>query len=1239
MMEISYELYPGEVNQDIIEVCNHHWVDESGKLWWGLPGGTFSDFIDRLLSYDQDWKGDTWTPVDVKETTESRARDLLLASLLFPFRMLSSVASAEYVVLPLVEYFVKGEYTILSGSGAVASMLLSVENPDGMTEVLREIPLRNEKLKVNDWVNLSEWMSLLETAGSVVQYEAYRSMIKTSKTNRVTAERGALYTALADVANANSAAVRLSERRGSIGKRISTYMSKVRTFKAEVDSAPRRRPVMKRIATENLISVLREPIRHMTGKAPKDCMVYRTRRCERIRIAACPGVTIMHILGTKMVYFLTEEDLKSMKFVAMSHSMWHMYAATLDMEYYKDPVLTADDPLDVELKQIAGQLEGFITLLANKIVKTGKRFDLLKQQIVGLEDLRISISRLWDVYMDILRHSVYMRMQDYLGRYLHELFEAYTSILGGHLAVEGRASQVAELIATYTPLGFKVTDDMRRFEHILSDMPISAVQDFGRFSKIVFAYDVNPIYSYIHRVNAMRKPNPIGEATFDQGSSYSYTTRPATAAENKEREDKYKCALHVLLAIADIRRTTLPLVKTDMLDDATAMVWSDMVAFFRENKIAMRVNTKALRRAMYDVPAVWRDRARSQADLLVTKGEMPTTPWAGAYLDIENLFLYEQRGDPDLHILKATSVPDKDPLVVLSNTGFIPRVTPCRNSDGRRDPLRGDMIMDYLAGKAPTRASAIDHIRSHDALCTTSDKIETNKYPLKTRVTTGLCAEARRVQSEFEYNNGRVLTNVPGFTVGVDPADIKRRIYSSIRADLAPDMTRIFGSLDLSSWSTGMHWDIQEWTNQVLRFAYDGGDDNFAVLDKCTKGSLMMRAQSDIRLVSRNTIGANYEGVDGKRNTLMHCALWYLARCDAYEEGVEGTMRAFLYIDDGAMVLECKKDEAIEITKTLRKSILKTYVRYGFKFSVLKTVFSEVYMQFLNEIYFHGIHVGYGFRALCHTAAQTFPPLATVSEELAVISSGIRGAAVSGGHVLRLMAGYHAILSLYMEGVIGNKGRCFAEISGIVQALALLIPTNAGGFGTPTLTQLTSNLAGNRDVEKLDRCRKLMTMARVRLSSASHLLKGYMAGYLGMTAEIPADRVPDRVTTAHPASSLIGPGRRTLAVAEAALSVARHQPARVLLTDYLRSGVNPSKNSVAAAFASYAAVLNQKLPMTMVDRALATDPYAAIVTLVDKIAKSDKVSNLLTNRQVKSMNRKYYGDARNRITGLAEYVR
>ncbi len=71
----------------------------------------------------------------------------------------------------------------------------------------------------------------------------------------------------------------------------------------------------------------------------KKSMVYATKRSKDVRILALKDVCLVQLSKREPWLLFTSKDVKSLKFVVMSHSMWHFYGATIAMEYIEPTVL------------------------------------------------------------------------------------------------------------------------------------------------------------------------------------------------------------------------------------------------------------------------------------------------------------------------------------------------------------------------------------------------------------------------------------------------------------------------------------------------------------------------------------------------------------------------------------------------------------------------------------------------------------------------------------------------------------------------------------------------------------------------------------------------------------------------------------------------------------------------------------------------------------------------------------
>jgi hypothetical protein len=1213
-MDIAeYSVDPKDDVSNAIELANAHWIDDDGNYKWGTPKGTWKDFCDRVLANDKFWSGEVYRPTTSVEVDETSSRDLLLSTFVFPFHVVAKYADpiVQDGIIPLLNALNPSK--VHFGSRSVFRLVAMAGSKD-MGDLVH---FSRSSEKACDFPEFSGFATAMSVSTGTNWKDVDSAIKRSTKIDHEVMDKGKCFLNLAGLANYLESQMAQGYRRG-------------KTTKAALKWSNHREQELEDAELAKMDDLYHEEYPqseyiHDEFNSSSAKGIGRVGQESKFRSMSSTRVAVIR-LGREY-HVLTKQDILSLKFAAMGHSMWHMYSATLALEYEPTDVVDDIDPRLSETDKNS-------ILAARKVAKDASRMltqlgmdseSVSKQEVVPYPKLMASLGDLWEWYMFVLNESIRIGRHDCLGRYLNEMFSIYTARLGGDLMAATVNESIRELVEEYGDLGFRPGADTAALLAILRTMPQSAIQDFGRLAKIVPAYDVNPIYSYMDRAAKMSKQNPRGKA--EMTGDFTTRVKQVDASTHQKTMNKLKSASRIMLAVADVRARALDMMTDDDREAMTDEPYPIILAKLKSMQRSVATAIKFRHQPDIPVPIGLRSAAKSQAKLLVDTGRMPDNEWAGGYLDVSSTLAYTQRGDPDLAILKATAVVSGRLRVAMSNISGAPRATPTRLNDGQREKGSGTMVTDYLLDKFPSRSQSLAFVAEHVPIASTSDKIETVKWPFKTRVITSMCAEGRRIQGEYEHNNGKVLVHVPGFMMGISPADRLKRTYATLRQDTKPGVSRIYGSLDLSSFSQGMHWDIQEETNDVLYDAY--GLDKVAQkkLEMCTLGAYMIRVESNLRLFMVNSTGSNFEGLDGKRNTFMHCTLWYLARCEAYRAGVEAPMRAFLYIDDGAFSLEEEDEKISDTVRTLREALITVYTSYGFKLNLSKTVISTSYMQFLNELFLHGIHIGYGFRALCHTAAQSFPTAATVSEELAVITGGIRGSGVAGGHSLRLLVGYTYILWLYTIGVVGSKGYALRCESGYILALVLWLPTIAGGFGLPSWTRLFSNLSGNRDAEKLDAVACIAWVIRryfpERFRRFAAFVKTEMAGARKHTAAF----MPDRVTIAHPGTARFGDMGRNVKIAENALELCKNPKAEVLIREFLRTGGRPEKGGVAEILVNTVVRAPVRLPMAYVEKALSTEPKAAIVTLITKVASSFLVSRVLTPMEIKSYNRMYVASA------------
>ena len=90
-------------------------------------------------------------------------------------------------------------------------------------------------------------------------------------------------------------------------------------------------------------------------------------------------------------------------------------------------------------------------------------------------------------------------------------------------------------------------------------------------------------------------------------------------------------------------------------------------------------------------------------------------------------------------------------------------------------------------------------------------------------------------------------------------------------------------------------------------------------LIRMQRGAIMVHNSNHVYLIHTNTRGADFEGLRGAHNTFIHSALWYLARCWSFRNGIDGTMIAKLVIDDGAFGIKMPKAIGANSEEVIRR--------------------------------------------------------------------------------------------------------------------------------------------------------------------------------------------------------------------------------------------------------------------------------------------------------------------------------
>lgn len=1213
MDKSEYLFQEDDLPVGMLDVCAPYWSEEKGIVGYALPGGTFEDFIKRMLKNERLW-GERGYQVSTRrlQKTKELAADLNLANYMFPFKT-GKNRSNPIVTHCIVPFMQRWRGDVYQGTGAIYKMISLMDNDTVFRNQVTALSNKKPGEKGKFLTDFATFATLFAVGTSLNSGDAGVAVMKLTEVDEKLVNKAISYSGLADIANIATYVMRASRRNGQIGKRFRKQLKKV----SILDRMMKDSESKDEEALEMLDRFHRGVYKEMCGKKSAVRLSYRTTRSPRIRISAVNGFALVVFPDINAAFVFSNEDLKNLKFAAMSHSMWNWHAGTIDQEY-TEPVMPA---FFREQKEAALDLSVLGQIFEGKDAAHDyfeEKWNVYhNQEVVPKERTKMFTLKLWKLYIETITTHNEIRTVDHLGRMWHEMFEVYTTHFAGRLAEQQLKVQKIELFDKYGDMGFPIKSYYRRFERILDCLPFSVAQDLGRIAKIVPCFNINTAAAFLERCEAMDNPNPIGTATYIGNNEFHLNERLI----DPYAEARFKCAMKLLIASGEFRKCAYAVLDDDTSEALENEPFSAILSYLKEHSIPFRTNIRMLDAMDCQVPLNHMAGAIDAARDFIQTGILPIEVFAGAFIDISGVYSYKERGDPDLANLKSSALPPEDINIALGLHDDLDRMTVTRDQKGVRSNAPTSMIESYLMNQYPSRGKAVRKNKMQPAHYSASCKMETNKAPGKTRIIISGCARARRIQSEFEYNNGVNMRHIPGFTMGMSPIELQKRFYLAIAEKLNPDLVNLSVSLDLSSFSTGMHVEPQVWCNQVLAVAYDRPEIN-DIMD-LTIGSIMYVNTRGWLMAKRNWRGANYEGIDGKRNTLIHCTLWYMARARAATRGLVGNFRAFLFIDDGNGMIEVPKDELDACADILWEALMHTYYMYGFKLSNLKTLMSDIYAQFLNELYIHGMHVAYGFRALCHVGAQSFPPVATLLEEIAVITGGIRGSALAGGHPMRMFLGYVFLIVLYWCGVIGNYASTLGKVSGRVLATAMYIPVRAGGFGMANFTELFSNLAGHKVCESLDRVRRMARVSRTFNLPEAIPICTWMRANLSNPVPINNNENITHLSAKYKPLNYLQAGDRDEKIAKNAIKICRNRAAKTLILNYLNLDKSRDQNSFSAVFIDTVERNNILLPTVIAEKAIANDPDYVMKELVKKISSSYYVEHFLSREDQILIKRRY----------------
>jgi hypothetical protein len=376
-----------------------------------------------------------------------------------------------------------------------------------------------------------------------------------------------------------------------------------------------------------------------------------------------------------------------------------------------------------------------------------------------------------------------------------------------------------------------------------------------------------------------------------------------------------------------------------------------------------------------------------------------------------------------------------------------------------RDLARRNCLTRLLRDNAcPTPETAKDKLRRADHVLRAGFKMEAHKDVGRVFYIGNLAD--RLVGSEVEHNIGEVAKHMAGYTVGTGLAVVTERIGRCVAPEVTHEQEVFHISSDYEAWSPSMRGDVQRMSHSVWAELFD--KDIIAETHRINEGALLALNKRGYTGIVKNTEG-NFEGLNGKEMTVLHCALVGYTIYRARRGGLEIPTASFAaFIDDGLLTLVLPRRTGSATFSAFWDFYVETTAFFGFKLDKAKCYLSSRFSIYLNEVYYGGRHVAHALRAVARIGTRAGERCETVTDVMEIIGSGCRGAAKAGINPIQIWK--CAIVSQAMELALWGIG---SELTGPAAVFFAYAPRAFGCLQAPIGAALDCNFVGAGNIEAL----------------------------------------------------------------------------------------------------------------------------------------------------------------------------
>lgn len=312
--------------------------------------------------------------------------------------------------------------------------------------------------------------------------------------------------------------------------------------------------------------------------------------------------------------------------------------------------------------------------------------------------------------------------------------------------------------------------------------------------------------------------------------------------------------------------------------------------------------------------------------------------------------------------------------------------------------------------------------------------------------------ERRFMLSEFEENVGFATKGKKGIFMGKSYAEKMKMFRTICLDDLSKrELKGFFISFDIASFSP-------HFPTRMKDYLFDFWDDVFDVDvgKKCKElfnGSTLRHTWKGF--VNEYKINGNdLEGFNGRINTDFHVDLMAFAikkAKEVFKEVEYGNLAVM--IDDGLLRVITNEDLTKERIIEISNHIEKTYMDLGIEISWDKTIVSQEFAIFLNEVVYKRRHVQSGLKSFIRIGPEDRNPLNGFTDIVEEITANAIGSVTAGCDLV-------LVNRRYLSECVNLELRWNRGIKDITKNIIIryFSSTQMGGYGVVPASSLSANI-------------------------------------------------------------------------------------------------------------------------------------------------------------------------------------